>query len=339
LALINEYRKGVIDYGSFKSENGEHNCTTAFRISEEQLNIPSLIDPVEMSQGKTSDKNIVLYLSLWFNAFKELNAGISKDDLAKRLAELEEKIRILTAENEELRRRRAELFASQNNLQEKLGLLSSEEETLFSARDEIATQLKELQNKYDLEKLTMEEQIKLLKEQIAMSSAGSEDQQRQLRSKIGEVEADRERLQEELRKLREGMKKENEEIAEKNAQLKKRLDQERKDREALEQHLSKIQEEQGQAVIDLHKKLAKHVRDMHTWKDFLEQDKEYDSLDLHIGMAEDLKNEPFEAKVDIVNEAFKEETAILERLFKEKKGDKKADNGPSSDRREKKSKK
>jgi hypothetical protein len=56
-----------------------------------------------MSEGKTSDKNIVLYLSLWFNAFKELNAGISKDDLAKRIAELEEKIRILTAENEELR--------------------------------------------------------------------------------------------------------------------------------------------------------------------------------------------------------------------------------------------
>jgi len=254
LALINEYRKGVIDYPSFKSENREHNCTTAFKISEEQLNIPSLIDPVEMSEGKTSDKNIVLYLSLWFNAFKELNAGISKDDLAKRLAELEERIRILTAENEELRRRRAELFASQNNLQEKLSLLSSEEETLFSARDEIATQLKELQDKYDLEKLTMEEQIKLLKEQIAMSSAGSEDQQEQLKLKIGEVEADRQRLLEELRKLKDGMKKENDEIAEKNAQLKKRLEQEKKDREALEQHLSKIQEEQGQAVIDLHKK-------------------------------------------------------------------------------------
>lgn len=53
-----------------------------------------------MSEGKTSDKNIVLYLSLWFNAFKELNAGISKDDLAKRLAELEERIKILTSENE-----------------------------------------------------------------------------------------------------------------------------------------------------------------------------------------------------------------------------------------------
>jgi len=91
LALINEYKKGVIDYSAFKAEDKEHNCTVAFRVSEEQLNIPSLIDPVEMSEGKTSDKNIVLYLSLWFNAFKELTAGISKDDLAKRLAELEEK--------------------------------------------------------------------------------------------------------------------------------------------------------------------------------------------------------------------------------------------------------
>jgi len=264
----------------------------------------------------------VLYLSLWFNAFKELNAGISKDDLAKRLAELEEKIRLLTLENEELRRRRAELFASQNNLSEKLQLLSEEEETLFSARDEVMTQLKELQDKYDLEKMTMEEQIKLLKEQIAMSSSNSEDQQEQLKSKIHEVERDRDRLLEELRKLKEGMKRENDEIAEKNAQLRKRLEQEKKDREALEQHLSKIQEEQGAAVIDLHKHLAKHVRDMHTWKDFLEQDKEYDSVDLHITMSEDLKGESFDQKVDIIDGAFHEETSLLAKLLIERKGGK-----------------
>jgi cell division protein FtsB len=68
--------------------------------------------------------------------------GISKDDLAKRLAELEERIRILTAENEELRRRRAELLASQSNLSEKLQLLTEEEETLFASRDDLLTQLK-----------------------------------------------------------------------------------------------------------------------------------------------------------------------------------------------------
>jgi len=86
--------------------------------------------------------------------------------------------------------------------------------------------------------------------------------------------------------------------------------------------LSKIQEEQGAAVIDLHKHLGKHVRDMHTWKDFLEQDKEYDSVDLHITMAEDLKAETFEAKVDIIEGAFNEETSLLAKLLLEKKGHK-----------------
>jgi len=240
--------------------------------------------------------------------------------LAKRLAELEEKIRILTAENEELRRRRQELLASQNNLSEKLSLLSAEEETLFSARDDILTQLRELQEKYDLEKMTMEEQIKLLKEQIAMSSEGSENQQIQLKNKIDEVNQDRDRLLEELRKLKEGMKKENEEIAAKNAELKKQLEREKKERDVLEAHISKTQEEQGQAVIDLHKKLGKHVRDMNVWKDFLEQDKEYDSLDLHITMAEDLEQETFDSKVDIVDGAFKEETNLLAKLHLERTG-------------------
>jgi DNA repair exonuclease SbcCD ATPase subunit len=74
----------------------------------------------------------------------------------------------------------------------------------------------------------MEEQIRVLRDQIAMSSSGSEEQQEKLKSQIGEVDADRDRLQEELRKLKEGMKAENEEIARKNAELKKRLEQEKK---------------------------------------------------------------------------------------------------------------
>jgi len=131
---------------------------------------------------------------------------------------------------------------------------------------------------------------------------------------------DRDRLLEELNKLKEAMKKENDAIADKNNQLRKRLEQEKKEREALEKHLSKIQEEQGQAVIDLHKRLAKHVRDMTTWKDFQEQDKEYDSADLHITMAEDLAGESFQSKVDTVNDAFAEETAMLENLYVERTG-------------------
>jgi len=223
LALINEYKRGVIDYDSFSSENKEHNCSTAFKVSEEQLNIPSLIDPVEMSEGKTSDKNVVLYLSLWYNAFKELNAGISKDDLAKRLKELEEIIRRLTEENEELRRRRQELLASQNSLSEKLSLLTSEEETLFCARDEVMTQLKALQEKYDEERMIMEEQMKNIKEQIAIASGDSQGQQQQLKVKIQEVQEDRDRLLEELRALKEGMKKENEEIAEKKSPISQKI--------------------------------------------------------------------------------------------------------------------
>jgi len=97
------------------------------------------------------------------------------------------------------------------------------------------------------------------------------------------------------------------------------LDIEKKEKEELEQHLSKVQEEQGQAVIDLHKKLGKHVHDMHAWKDFLEQDKEYDSVDLHITMAEELEGEAFDQKISTVEGAFTEETDILAKLLKERK--------------------
>jgi len=109
-------------------------------------------------------------------------------------------------------------------------------------------------------------------------------------------------------------------LLKKNKKLAKKYEQEKKEREELEKHLSKIQEEQGHAVGSLQKKLARHVRDMHTWKDYLEQDKEYNSIDLHITMAEDLKGDPFDEKLKIVGEAFTEETSLLAKLLNDKNG-------------------
>jgi hypothetical protein len=68
--------------------------------------------------------------------------------------------------------------------------------------------------------------------------------------------------------------------------------------------LSKRQEAQGGAIIELHRHLGRHVKNMQTWKDFLEQDKEYDSIDLHIIMAEDLAPQPFEQRIEAIDGAF-----------------------------------
>lgn len=249
LGLINEYRKGVIDYPSFSSETKFDNCKTAFHVSEEQLGIPSLIDPLEMSEGKTSDKNIVLYLSLWFNAFKELNQGISKEELMRRIQELEDKIRKMMEENEELRRR----------------LLSGIDASAVKAEQDITDIL---------------------------------------------------RMLEELMKLKQGMQKENEEMAEKNRVLREKLAREERDIEKLQMHLCETQERDGGAAIRLHKSLAKHVQDMHTWKGLLDYDREYLSTDLHVRMEDQLLSTKVpEETFGEIDVEFNKEVALLAKLF------------------------
>jgi hypothetical protein len=43
---------------------------------------------------------------------------------------------------------------------------------------------------------------------------------------------------------------------------------------------------------------------MQTWKDFLEQDKEYDSIDLHITMAEDLASQEYIQRIETIDHTF-----------------------------------
>ena len=47
------------------------NCTTVFRIAEESLGIPSLLDPVDMAECDSPDRlSILTYLSEFYHTFK-----------------------------------------------------------------------------------------------------------------------------------------------------------------------------------------------------------------------------------------------------------------------------
>jgi len=182
-------------------------------------------------------------------------------------------------------------------------------------RDELQTDLRLLNDRYESEKQNAMEQIKNLTEQIKMSSATSGERQAQLLNQIAAATRDRDALLEELRKLREGLQLENEEMARKNQVLGKKLVDLKKSREDLENSLCAKQERQGKIINALRSKLLQHVNDMHTWKVFLEQDKEYDSEGLHIVMEGVLADLTFKEQVVTLDNAIQEETDILEKLL------------------------
>jgi len=89
-------------------------------------------------------------------------------------------------------------------------------------------------------------------------------------------------------------------------------------REELEEILKKQQEAHSKSIHALRKHLLQHVHDMHVWKVFLEQDREYESEDLHIVMESELEGMDFGEQVATLDTAITEENERLEKLLKER---------------------
>lgn len=119
LALVDKYvesNKDIIDYDVYEKDNQEENLATAFKFANEHLNIPMLLDPEEVVMGDVDDRTMVLYTSLFFQAFVAKESAMSADEKRRRaeaeMKALEEQsnaagltLKELQEENEKLRAR------------------------------------------------------------------------------------------------------------------------------------------------------------------------------------------------------------------------------------------
>jgi hypothetical protein len=71
-ALIHHFRPNLIDYDGLKPEDVYNNNDLAYRVAEEELGIPSLLDPQDMVDSAVPDKfSIVTYVSQFYHLLKE----------------------------------------------------------------------------------------------------------------------------------------------------------------------------------------------------------------------------------------------------------------------------
>jgi len=93
LALLEKYDRKILNYNVVDKNDSLNNAKNALSLAEQFINIPQdLIDAQELVEGQISEKQMVLYLTLFYNAFSDKDNSMSRETIFSRIRDLEKKI-------------------------------------------------------------------------------------------------------------------------------------------------------------------------------------------------------------------------------------------------------
>jgi len=305
-------------YGSGKDQYG-HNCKSALEIAESKLQIPTtIIDWQDLSSGAANEKQLVLYLSLLFSAYKERDQSMSKGALARKVKELEEQLRILKKENEELKAQTNDLANKVHNLEETLSLQQNKHLSLKTTTEETTSKLSSLQEEYNQSTLSWDQQIASLKSQMASQLDSSDAQTTELQNSWDKMTAQRDKVREELNNAKDEWKKEKESLEQENESLLSNLKRNAKMKEQLEEIMKAQKENHDKTILALRRHLLQHMSDLNVWKPYLEEDREYKAESVKLPSSESLETKEFSSQISTLDGVVLGENKRMEKLLKER---------------------
>eukprot|EP01130_Rhizamoeba_saxonica_P006694 TRINITY_DN2670_c0_g1_i1.p1 TRINITY_DN2670_c0_g1~~TRINITY_DN2670_c0_g1_i1.p1 ORF type:complete len:520 (-),score=202.17 TRINITY_DN2670_c0_g1_i1:59-1618(-) len=264
LALLEQYDKNLVSYGDMDKSDAVENCRLALQIAEDEASIPQLLDPEELASGKASDKNLVLYLTLLYNAFGEKIGSVTDASLLERIEELEGLIEELSVQKEELEEQSLVLTEEHTELSTNIEVLSAE-------KSELEKTSERAREDWLKERAALLARIAELEEQIGALESSTGDSVEKLQALADKIAGERD----ELKQAKEQLQEEIEELGEEFSHLTKKFSKAAKAKAELEEEVEQAQRENSSQLTALKKNLRAHFEDMAVWKIFLDQGIQY----------------------------------------------------------------
>jgi len=258
LALCHQWDSNVVDYHKYDKSNPERTISTALKLAEEHMKVPQLLEPRALAQGTMKEKQVILYISLVFNAFQ---------------AELE-----------------------------KRRLAGESQAKALSLRD----QLKLAQE----ENATMKETLRMLQEKVDVLTKLLEQETREKEALAA--------LKEQLLRAKEALERETAALRAEKADLLAQIGNARKDRERLEAEFNEQQKKAAASLDPLLDVLAKHLKEMHEWKGFLAQGRDYESEKIQLLVEKEISEFSYDDQLVTLAEALSEENDKLKAFDRER---------------------
>jgi len=317
--LINEFDDNFINYKSLGS--GVHafndNCKYALDTAEQKMGIPAILDHVDLSTGKCNDKQLQLYLSLMYNAYKEKDLGMTKESLMKRVAELEQKLILLTEENLSLKASIEQALASHSQLNETLELQSEEHSKVRRSKQDLTSQFSVLEEKFEKDKLRWENELAALKLQKAKLSENSDAETTRLQQAWETASAQRDAIRDELRRTKEELTKEREQLESEQKKLLSKLERAKKTKEGLESVMKGSESSHAKVGPVLTRSVIQHANDMNNWIPILESAREFQHKSIKVPSIETVLKKDYDQQLEELSNLLKAQNRDLDKILRD----------------------
>jgi len=236
----------------------------------------------------------------------------------KRVAELEQKLILLTEENLSLKASIEQALRSHTSLNETLELKSQEHAKVRRSKEDLATKFRLLEEKYDADKLRWENELAKLKAQKAKLSENSDAATNRLQQAWETASAQRDAIREELRKTKEELFKEREQLENEQKKLISKLERAKKTREGLESVMKGSESSHAKVGPILSRSVIQHANDMNIWIPILESARELKHKDVNVPEVNSILKKDYDQQLETLSKLVKAQNKDLDKLLRER---------------------